>query len=443
MMILGANARAVGAHLAGWRHRDHWAPAVMRLENSVACAQIAERGKMHFVFLADGNGVRQMHKAALFEAMAPTDRPSVFEPITLLSAISMATKHVGLVATATATYEQPFAIARKFASLDHLSAGRAGWNLVTTSNAEDSLNFGHTEHMAREERYPRAMEFAEAVKGLWDSWDDDAFVQDQAAGKFLDRHKVHVLDYKGKYIQVRGPLNMARPPQGHPVVFSAGQSDPGKELTAKMSDCMFATGGSMAAAQANYADIKSRMAKYGRTPDQLKIMHDVTIYAARTSEEAEAHHQELQALIPPALGIDFLSKLLEMDISGYPLDGPVPVITGQNVGGTSLRFSVSEAAHRDGLTIRQTYQRALAGSGGCSFKGSAQEVADQMEAWYRGQACDGFVVSGPVMPRGLNDFVDLVIPELQRRGIFHRDYAGATFRANLGLARPASRFAGA
>ncbi len=412
----------------------------MNLGNTVLLAELAERGKLHFLFLADGNGVRQMNKPALFAAMPPTDRPTVFEPVTLLSAISMVTRHIGLVATATTTYEAAFSLARKFASLDHLSGGRAGWNLVTTSNADDALNFGHTEHMAREARYSRALEFAQVVKGLWDSWDDGAFIEDKAAGQFLDPAKVHVLGHQGEHLSVRGPLNMARPPQGHPVVFSAGQSVPGQELTAEISDCMFATGGSMEIAQANYAAIKGRMAKHGRPKCALKILHDVTIYAAETEAEAEAHFQELQALIPPALGVDFLSKLLEMDISGYPIDGPVPTPQGQNVGGTSLRFSIAATAARENLTIRQTYQRVLVGSGGCSFKGSAVQVADQMEAWYRAGACDGFVMSGPVTPRGLKAIVDLVVPELQRRGLFQLDYAGKTFRENLGLPRPANRF---
>ena len=435
-MILGANIRAVGAHLAGWRHPDAARPAAMNLANTVAYAQLAERGTMHFAFLADGNGVRQMDKPALFAAMAPTDRPTVFEPVTLLSAISMVTRRIGLVATATTTYEAPFSLARKFASLDHLSGGRAAWNLVTTSNADDALNFGHTEHVARDQRYERAREFADVVRGLWDSWADDAFLEDREAGRFLDPAKVHVLQHQGRYLSVRGPLNMARPPQGHPVLFSAGQSEAGRELTAAMSDCMFATGASMEQARANYADVKGRMAKHGRDPASLKILHDVTIYAAPTAAEAEAHFQELQALIPPALGVE----MLEMDVSGHPLDGPVPPVDGQNVGGTSIRFSVAETAHREGLSIRQTYQRVVTGSGGCSFKGGAQEVADEMEAWFKGGGCDGFVISGPVMRRGLAAVVDLVIPELRRRGLFHAAYSGTTFRQNLGLARPANRF---
>ena len=351
----------------------------------------------------------------------------------------MATSRIGLVATATATYEAPFSLARKFASLDHLSGGRAAWNLVTTSNADDALNFGHTEHMPRDDRYARAREFVTVVRGLWDSWADDAFLEDAEAGRFLDPARVHILDHHGPFLQCRGPLNMARPPQGYPVLFSAGQSGPGRDLTAEMSDCMFATGGAMGQAQANYADIKGRMAAFGRDPGQLKILHDVTIYAAPTAAEAEAHFQELQALIPEALGVDMLSKYLEMDLSGIPVDGPVPH-TAQKVGGSSLRVTIGETARAEGLTIRQTYERVVMGSGGCSFKGSYAQVAEQMAAWFRGAACDGFVISGPVMPRGLDAVVDGVIPELRRGGLFHSGYEGRTFRDSLGLARPGNPF---
>lgn len=437
-MILGANARAVGNHLAGWRHPDAWPNPVMNLQYHLDVARIAERGKMHFLFLADGSGVRAMDKPVLFESPGPTDRPAVHEPITLLSAMAMATDKIGLVGTATTTFEDPFTLARKFASLDHLSGGRAAWNVVTTSNAEDALNFSHDEHMPREKRYQRAAEFVEVVNGLWDSWADDAFLQDKATGRFLDASKVHVLNHKGEFFSVRGPLNMARPPQGHPIIFSAGQSEPGKDLIARFADCMFEVGGAMEARQATYADVKGRMAKYGRSPDELKIVTNVSVYVGRTAEEAEAQFQELQELISPALGVEYLSKWLEMDLSSYPLDGPVPEVQGQSVGGTSAKFMIADMVR--GLTIRQAYQRAFIGSAGNAIRGDVQHVADQMEDAYRRKACDGFVISGAVMGGDLERFVDLVIPELQRRGVFRKEYAGKTFRENLGLPRPANPF---
>jgi alkanesulfonate monooxygenase len=440
MMILGANARAVGAHLGGWRHPDSWKPVVMNLQNTIKCAQTAERGKFDLIFLADGNGVRQMDKPALFEACSPSDRPAVFEPVTLLSAIAMVTKHVGLVATATTTYEEPYMLARKFASLDHLSNGRAGWNLVTTSYDEDSLNFGRDEHVAREERYERAREFATVVRGLWDSWAEDAFPENQATGQLLDASKVHVLNHKGRFFSVRGPLNVARPPQGYPVLVSAGQSEPGKELIASLADCMFASGKSKEDTRQTYVDIKARMAKYGRSPDQLKVLPGLAVYVGKTESAARELYEDLQNLISPRVGIEYLSKILNMDISGYPVDGPLPELT-ETVGGLSTRYTVANMAKRENLTIRQTYQRIL-GSSSNMFIGDPVQIADEMEDWYRSQACDGFILGGGVMPGGLDDFVDLVVPELQKRGLFRKDYQGSTMRENLGLAKPQSQFFG-
>jgi alkanesulfonate monooxygenase len=433
MVIIGVNARTLGAHLGGWRHPDSWHPTMMNLKNTILCAQIAERGKLDLIFLADGNGVRQMDKPALFTACSPSDRPAVFEPVTMLSAIAMVTEHIGLVATATTSYEEPYTLARKFASLDHISNGRAGWNLVTTSNAEDALNFGKSEHMPRDIRYERAREFVDVVRGLWDSWEPDAFPQDQAAGKYLDPSKVHLTNHQGKYFSVRGPLNVARAPQGHPLIFQAGQSEGGKELAAATADCIFGGGGSKEESIALYADIKGRMDKYGRRPETLKILPGAGVYVGRTEGEAEELFQELQALIPEALGLEYLSKNLDTDLSGYPLDGPLPELAPEKVGGVSSRYNVAKMAAREGLSIRQTYQRVLGAAGGTMLKGTPKQIADEIEDWHASKACDGFIIGGAIMPRCLEDFVDLVVPELQRRGLFRREYEGKTLRENLGL----------
>ncbi|MGE0700903.1 MAG: NtaA/DmoA family FMN-dependent monooxygenase [Hyphomicrobiaceae bacterium] len=253
-MILAANANAQGSHVGEWRHADAWEKPAANIANAVRLAKIAEAGKMDLLFLADGNGVRHMDKSDLFAATSPSDRPGVFEPVTLLSALAMVTRHIGLVATTTTTYDEPFHVARRFASLDHISGGRAGWNLVTTSNPGDALNFSHAEHVARSTRYERANEFADVVKGLWDSWADDAFPQDKFTGRFLDPGKVQLLGHKGQHFEVAGPLNVPRPPQGHPVVFSAGQSETGRELAARHSDCIFAIEATLPAARNLYAD---------------------------------------------------------------------------------------------------------------------------------------------------------------------------------------------
>jgi alkanesulfonate monooxygenase len=437
MMILGVNAGAVGGHLGGWRHRDAWPTSVTQLGNAIELAKIAERGKLDILFLADGNGVRQMNQPALFAANSPSARPGVFEPVTLFAALSQHTKHIGFVATATTTYEEPYTLARKFGSLDHISFGRAGWNLVTTSNAEDALNFSHSEHVARDRRYERAREFLQVVRGLWDSWDEDAFVQNQATGQYLDPAKVRLLNHVGKHFSVRGPLNMPRPPQGHPVVFSAGQSEQGRDLAAFGSDALFASTATRADGQALMADIKGRMAAYGRRPEALRILPGVSVFVGRTAAEADELYDELQSLIAPSLGVPYLSKILGVDLSGYPLDGKVPDIRVQAVGGTAIGTSIMDLCQREGLTIRQAYQRVLPQLGGNFVKGSASQVADEMADWFTSGACDGFMISAPVLPAGLEKFVDLVVPELQRRGLFRREYEGKTLRENMGLPRPA------
>jgi alkanesulfonate monooxygenase len=441
MMTLGANANSLGSHVGEWRHRTAWNSPCMNLQNAIRFAQIAEAGKFDLLFLADGNGVRHdPNRPELFSATAPSDRPGVFEPVTLLTALAGVTKHIGLVATATTTYEEPYTLARKFGSLDHISGGRAGWNLVTTSNEGDALNFSREAHVGRDTRYERAVEFAQVVKGLWDSWADDAFTQDKTSGQYLDPNKVHVLNHRGKHFSVRGPLNMARPPQGHPVIFSAGQSELGKDVSAQVADCVFAVASTMQQAQTLYADLKGRMPKFGRSPADLRILPGVTIFVGETAEEAEALFQELEALVPPQVGVEYLGKMMGMNLGGLPLDGPVPALDGEKVGGTGIAKGIAKMAAEEGLTIRQAYKRVLPQMGGNMFKGSAKQIADIMEEWFVGRACDGFMVSAPVVPSGLERFSKLVIPELQRRGLFKTDYDGSTLRENLGLPSVPNRF---
>ncbi|CAN5912678.1 LLM class flavin-dependent oxidoreductase [soil metagenome] len=434
MMKLACIPNLVGGHLGGWRHRDAFEKPVMNLEAFMEMTKIAERGKFDCVFLADGNGVRDMDRPALFAANHPSARPSFFEPTTLLSAMAMVTKHIGVVATATSTYDAPWMVARRFASMDHISKGRAGWNLVTASNDGDALNFGLTEHLGRVERYAKAQEFYEVVAKLWDSWADDAFPQDKATGQYLDPSRVRTIDHRGTHFTVKGPLNIPRTPQGRPVVCMAGQSEPGMELAARHADALFGAGTTRQDCIDAYADIKGRMARYGRAPDALKILPGVSVFVGRTSAEAEAFYEELQSLIAPALGVHYLSKLLVHDLEGLPLDGPLPSdMPEETLGGSSLRRYILDMAQRDKLNIREIYQRTLPALGGPVFKGSAAQVADEMEDWWRAKAADGFTIMAPVQPRGLSDFVDLVVPELQRRGIFRQDYEATTLRGHLGL----------
>jgi FMN-dependent oxidoreductase (nitrilotriacetate monooxygenase family) len=345
----------------------------------------------------------------------------VFEPVTLLSALAMHTTRIGLLATATTTYEEPYTLARKFASLDHLSQGRACWNIVTTSNELDSHNFGKDEHLARYDRYERAREFVEVCKGLWDSWAEDAFLQDKATGRYLDISKVRLLNHKGKHFSIRGPLNVARCPQGYPILFSAGQSEPGRELAAAVADCMFAATPTKPQAIKLLNDVKDRMAKYGRALHELRVLPGAV--------------EELQSLITPTIGVHNHSHYVSMDLSKYPIDGPFPDLS-EAVGGTSRRYAIAELAKRENLTIRQTYLRMLPSFGHIVMKGDGKQIADQIEDWYKSKACDGFNIHVGMQPQGLTSFVDHVIPELQRRGLFRMEYEGRTLRETMGFPKP-------
>jgi alkanesulfonate monooxygenase len=440
MLNLMTSLGSIGGHIGGWRHRKSWEHTAMNLDHLVQTAKTAERGKFDFLFMADGNAVRQMDKPTLFEANSPSDRPTGFEPLTLYAAISQYTKQIGLMATATTTYDSPWSLARRFASLDHLSGGRASWNIVTGSYPGDSKNFGFEDHMDRLERYERSEEFVEVCKGLWDSWAADAFIEDKVAGRYLDASRVHTLHHKGKYFDVQGPLNLARMPQGYPVMFVAGQSEQGRQLAAKHADCVFAVTHTVESGHAYYKDMKERVVANGRRPDSLRVLPGCTVYVAESEAEAGDLYEELQSLISPSLGVPYLSKIVEEDMSTYELDGPMPVLAGQTNAISSFRKEVVEMARKENLTVRQTYERVLPSMGHVTFKGTAAQVADQMEEWYKSEACDGFNVGTPVAPVGLEAVVDLLIPELQRRKLFHEDYTGGTLRENLGLPLPKNQF---
>lgn len=436
MMHLLAIPNMIGAHLGGWRHATAYDNPVMNLSQMVEYAQLAERGKLDGLFLADGNGIRDMDKPALFEANFPSARPGVFDPVVLMTALAGHTERIGLVCTATTTFDEPWFVARRFASLDHVSCGRAGWNAVTASNAGDALNFSHAQPVGREQRYARAEEFIDVVRGLWDSWADDAFVQDKASGRFLQPARVRRLDHAGQNFTVAGPLNVPRTPQGQPVVFTAGQSDAGKELAARTADAMFAAGDSKETCAAEYADIKERMARHGRDPASLRFIPGLTVFAARNAAEADTLYEELNALISPALGVDYLSKIVTQDLSGLPLDALVPELADQVVGSSTVRTLVVKQIRERQMTVREAARMVVRDFGTPVVKGSPTEVADVLEDWYRSGACDGFVLTFPVVPLGLQNFVELVVPELQRRGLFRREYEGTTLRDHLGLAKP-------
>jgi alkanesulfonate monooxygenase len=436
MLSIGVNAGAVGGHLVGWRHPGAWSPNTTRFENIVLLARMAEQAKLDLIFLADGNGVRHLDRPQLLSSNSPTARPAVFEPVTLFSAVSQIVPNIGFVATATTTYEEPYLVARKFASLDHLSGGRCAWNLVTTSNAEDSRNFSRDEHVGREERYARGREFADVVKGLWDSWADDAFPEDRATGQFLDPSRMHVLNHKGKFFSVQGPLNSPRSPQGRPVIFSAGQSDDGIETSAYCADAVFAATVNKQEAIAFYAKIKGRLAKYNRRESDLKVIPEVAIYVAPTASEAEELYEELQSLVPFELSLAYMEHFLGAKLTNLKPDDLMPDFPGEHLGTTAMGRQALTAAVKEKLTV-QAFARKLLGSvSGNTFKGTPSQIADQMEDWYKSKACDGFMVACPIMPYSLKAFIDLVIPELQRRKLFRTEYPGKTLRETMGLPVP-------
>jgi FMN-dependent oxidoreductase (nitrilotriacetate monooxygenase family) len=348
------------------------------------------------------------------------------------------TDRIGLVATASTTFDEPFHIARRFASLDHLSRGRAGWNVVTTSNPDAALNFGRTDEVPHDERYARAREFVDVVTGLWDSWADDAFTRDQESGLFFDPSKLHTLDHQGPSLTVKGPLHIARPVQGWPVIVQAGASEPGRQLAAETAEVVFAAHGTLGQARAFYADVKGRMDRLGRDRDHLKILPGAFTVVGDTMQEARDIRARLDSLVHHESAIASLSVALGTDASGFDPDGPLPEIPETNAG-KSGRERVIALAQTEGLTVRQLAQR-LGGYGGLSFVGTATTIADQMQEWLETEGCDGFNVMFPWLPGGLDDFCTKVVPELQRRGLFRREYEGATLRDNLGLPRPTNRF---
>ena len=427
-MKLGLSMRYLGYHIAAWRHPDVPADGATSFDYFLKSAQIAEAAKLDMVFFADGVGVRASDQPA--GSLCRDSKNVELEPLTLLSALAARTQNIGLIATASTTYNEPFHVARKYASIDHISGGRAGWNIVTSWTQQEAWNFSRDEHLGYDERYDRAKEFVDVVTGLWDSWEDDAFIRDKESGVFYEESKLHVLAHAGKHFKVRGPLNAARTPQGRPVLVQAGASEPGREIAARHADVVYSGGFELAAAQAYYADLKSRLPRYGRSADDLLVMPGLTIYVGKTRQEAQDKFDKLQSLIHPLSGLAVLYHHLG-DMSAYDIDGPVPEIDDPNH--RSISSNVMAVVRRDNLSIRQLYQLISAGNTGRYIIGTPADVVDDMQEWMEAGAADGFNLCPPTLPQGIEDFVELVLPELHKRDLFRREYEGATLRENLGL----------
>jgi len=434
-LILGAFMRPVSIHTAAWRYPGAHADGNFNFAHLRRYIETLERGRFHAFFMADHLALMNMPMAALKRSATVTS----FDPLTLLPALATCTAHIGLIATASTSYNDPYHIARKFASLDHLSGGRAGWNMVTSSNPDEALNFGRDEHLEHGERYRRAREFHAVVTGLWDSWADDAFIRDVDSGVYFDPARLHMLDHRGEHLKVRGPLNIARPPQGWPVIVQAGSSEAGQALAAETAEIVFSAQNTLADAQRYYAALKSRVAAAGRPPADVKVLPGAFVVVGDTLAEARAIKARLDSLVHPDSGLATLAVTLGCDVSGFDLDGPLPEIPDSNAS-KSQREKLIAMAARENMTVRQLAQYVGGSFGTLEMVGTARTIADEMEEWLASGGSDGFNVMFPWLPGGLDAFVDKVVPELQRRGLFQREYAGRTLRENLGLARPPNRY---
>ena len=435
---LGAFIPTTSQHAAGWRHPESRPHDHLNIDYAIELAKTAEKGLFDAYFLADGLAVNWSHAATKdAQTIGYTDKVVGFEPVTLFAAISAVTKHIGFIATASTTYEDPYLLARKFASLDHISKGRSAWNVVTTIAAVTARNFGLQQHPDPALRYERAEEFIEVTQKLWDSWEDDAFKYDKETGQFFEVSKSHEPLHSGKHFNVQGALNVPRPPQGYPVIVQAGQSEAGRELAAKYAEVIFTSQQSIEDAQAFYRDVKGRLVKYGRHADDLKIMPGVSIFVAKTEEEAQQKYDLLNSLILPDVGLGLLAGLSGgIDLSKYDLDAPFPKISDAELTFSSRQQLMIDIAKAHNFTIRQLYEYIASARGHWTLIGTPEQVVDQLQAWFENEAADGFNVLPPSTPAGLNDFVEFIVPELQRRGLFRTEYEGTTLRENLGLQRP-------
>jgi N-acetyl-S-(2-succino)cysteine monooxygenase len=434
---LGAFLPGGGQHIAAWRHPDSPLDGATNFAFHVELAKTAERGLFDAYFLADGLTVS-------FGGGIEGGNAKVagFEPVTLFAALAPLVKNIGFIATSSSTYEEPFTTARKFASLDLISDGRAGWNVVTTTGDASAQNFNRDIQPPHAARYARAHEHVEVVKKLWDSFEDDAFVRDRATGRFFDPDKLHFTNHKGPHFQVKGPLNVSRSPQGHPVIVQAGQSEDGRGFAAAHAEVIFTAHQNKATAQEFYRDIKSRARGLGRDPSHVLIMPGVSPFIGRTLAEAQEKFDRLTALILPEDGIGLLNGLTggTLDLRGYDLDGPLPPAPPTE-GMKSRQALIRQIADENGYTIRQLYQHVASARGHFTVIGTPETIVDTLEDWFRDEAADGFNILPPWLPTGLNDFVELVTPELQRRGLFRTEYEGRTLRENLGLPFPQNRWA--
>lgn len=422
----------VGAHEAAWRLPESDPLAAKKVEHFINAARLAEAGKLDSVFFADS--------PVLFGN--PTHRPvTSLEPTTLLGALAVNTTHIGLITTASTTYAEPYDLARRFASLDHISGGRMGWNIVTSTTDAAARNFGLDKQPSHRDRYARADDFLDVATKLWDSWEDDAEIADKETGDFADMSKIHEINHDGPFFRVAGPLNLPRSPQAYPVLVQAGSSEDGREFAGRWAEVAFTAQPRFEEAQQFYADLKARARAAGRSDDEITVLPGLAPTIGSTEAEARARANELEDRMVPGFGLSQLSNIFGVDLMGAELDAPLPDVPAEDEieGQKSRATLVASLARRDNLTVRQLIARLGSGRGHKTFVGTPEQLVDDLEVWFHGRAADGFNVLPPTIPADLEVFVEQVIPILQERGLFRKEYTGATLREHYGLARPANR----
>lgn len=430
---LGIQLLYNGGHTSAWRLPEAIPDVATNFALQKEMVLACERAKLHYMFWADNASVYNFTEDK--EALSYNARVDKFEPLTLMGALSSVTSRIGFIATASTSYNAPYHIARKFSSLDHISGGRVGWNVVTSWRADEAHNFGSGGRAEHSMRYRRAEEFVDIVMGLWDNWDDGAFIRDKTSGHYFDPAKYRMLNYESELFSVKGPLNIERPVQGYPVIAQAGASEPGRALAARTADLIY-TGPETPEEGAEYVrDMRDRADRNGRSPDSLLIMPGMFPVIGRTMSEAQEKNERLDEMLHPNVGRGIIERILG-DISAYPDDGPVPPIPDETDGVKSFYDRFKEIARRPGMTIRKLYVELSKVEGVRRTVGTPESIADEMEHWLKMEACDGFTLVPSHYPNGLNDCLELLIPELQRRGLFRNEHEGTTLRESLGLDRP-------
>ena len=432
MMRLGAFLAGTGSNMASWRHPDAVPDAAINLDYYKQLTRRAEEAKLDFVFFGDGLYISEKSHPNFLNR---------FEPLTLLAALAMDTKQIGLAATLSTSYSEPFTVARQFASIDHISEGRAGWNIVTSPLEGSALNYSKAEHPQHDLRYRMAVEYLEVTKGLWDSWEDDAFVRNKETGQFIDPHKLHRVNHKGEFFSVQGPLTISRSKQGRPILIQAGSSEAGKEFASQVADAVFTGQATIEDAQEFYQDVKGRAVKHGRRSEEILMLPGCNPIVGATPEEAEAKYQEISNLVVIDDALNYLGRYFnDLDFTQYDLDEQFPDLGDfARNGWESATDRIKKVSREEGLTLRQMALRSTTPKS--PFIGTPEQVADTMQSWFEAGAADGFMMNASVLPQGFNDFVDLVLPVLKDRGLFRTEYEHDTLRGNLGLAKPANRYA--